>query len=65
MEKKINEFAEQLKRAVTQFHAETGAKVVDIQIRISPYEENHKIGLEFYGSENRDACKVPGNCCQG
>lgn len=61
MEEQIKEFTEQLKQAVTRFYEQTGAKAVDINVRISPYEISHKIGLEFYECENRDACRpVPG-----
>lgn len=63
MEKAIKEFESQLKDLATKFYEQTGAKCVDINIRISPFEESHKIGLEFYGGENRDCQKAPGGCC--
>lgn len=62
MEKTIKDFERQLKELATVFYEATGAKSVDINIRITPYEESHKIGLEFYGGENRDGCKQPGGC---
>ena len=63
MENTIKEFETQLKGLVTKFYESTGAKCVDINIRISPYEESHKVLLEFNGYENRDCCKTPGGCC--
>lgn len=62
MEKVIKEFETQLKDLATKIYESTGAKMVDINIRISPYEETHRIGLEFHGSENRDCVKCPGGC---
>ena len=63
MEKVIKDFECQLKELATKFYESTGAKMVDINIRISPYEETHKIGLEFYGGQSRDDCKKgPGAC---
>ena len=62
MEKAIEDLEKRLKELATEFYEATGAKSVDINIRITPFEESHKIGLEFYGGENRDVCKQPGGC---
>ena len=62
MEKAIKEFETKLKEVATRFFESTGVKCVDINIRISPYDESHKVVLEFSGYENRDCCITPGGC---
>lgn len=63
MEKVIKEFETQLKELATKFYESTSAKNVNISIRISPCEESHTIGLEFFGGENRECLKCPGGAC--
>ena len=69
MQDQIKEFAEQMKKSAMEFYEKSGAKCVDINVRISPYEMTHKIGLEFYGCEtpNSGSDRIPacgpGNNC--
>ena len=62
MEKVIKEIQSRLEQTANELCEATGAKCVNIDLRISPYEITQKIGLEFYESKNRDpgcgpACK--------
>lgn len=68
MQDQIKEFAEQIKKSAMEFYEKSGAKCVDINVRISPYEMTHKIGFEFYECENREISRpVPGcgPACKG
>ena len=60
MEKAIKEIQSRLEQTAIELCEATGAKCVNFDLRISPYEITQKIGLEFYESKNRDCCKVPG-----
>jgi len=62
MKEVVKDFETQLKELVTRFYDAVGVKSVDINIRITPYEESHRINLEFFGCENRDTCKVNCGC---
>ena len=58
MEKAIKEIQSRLEQAANELCEATGAKCVNIDLRISPYEITQKIGLEFYESKDRDCCRA-------
>ena len=69
MQEQIQKFAEQMKKSAMEVCEKSGAKCVDINVRISPYEMTHKIVLEFYGCEtpNSGSEHIPGRgpVCKG
>lgn len=63
MKEKVKEMQSQLEKLATEFYNESGAKELNIEIRISPWQTNHKISLEFAdGHDNNNTCKVPSAC---
>lgn len=55
----------QLEKLATEFYNESGAWALNIEIRITPWETTHKIGLEFSDCHDNNAvtAKAPGGCC--
>lgn len=47
MKEKVKEMQSQLEKLATEFYNESGAKTLNIEIRITPWETTHKIWLEF------------------
>lgn len=62
MKEKIQELQRQLEALAAEFYEQSGAKMLNIEIRISPWETTHKIGLEFADGHDNKTCKVPGAC---
>lgn len=65
MKEKVKEMQSQLEKLATEFYNESGAKTLNIEIKITPWETTHKIGLEFYDGHDNNAvtAKAPGGCC--
>lgn len=65
MKEKVKEMQSQLEKLATEFYNESGAKALNIEIRITPWETSHKIGLEFADGHDNNAAtaKAPGGCC--
>ena len=62
MKEKIKELQRQLEALATEFYQESGANVLNIDIRITQWETTHKIGLEFADGHDKKTCKAPGAC---
>lgn len=70
MKEKIQELQRKLEALATDFYQESGARMLNVEIRISPWETTHKIGLEFCDGHAHDAHEpkpVPGcgPACKG
>lgn len=65
MKEKVKELQSALEKMATEFYEESGAKALNIEIRITPWETTHKIGLEFADGHDNNAvtAKAPGGCC--
>ena len=66
MKEKIQELQRKLEALATDFYQESGAKMLNVEIWISPWDTTHKIGLEFSDGHAHDAL-VPGcgPACKG
>ena len=64
MKEKVKEMQSQLEKLATEFYNESGAKALDVNIRITPWETTHKIVLEFADGHDNKAvtAKNPGGC---
>ncbi len=62
MKEKIQELQLQLEAWATEFYKESGARMLNVEIRITPWETTHKIGLEFAGGHDQKTCNNPGAC---
>lgn len=62
MKEKIKEFQSQLEKLAAELYEESGAKALNIEIRITPWETTHKIGLEFADGHDNKTGTVPGAC---
>lgn len=64
MKEKVKELQRQLEKLATEFFEESGAKMLNVEIRITPWETTHKIGLEFCDGHANDAQArpAPGGC---
>ena len=62
MKEKVKEMQSQLEKLATEFYNESGAKMLNIEIRITPRETTHKIGLEFADGNDNKTGTVPGAC---
>ena len=65
MKEKIKELQSQLEKLATEFYNESGAKELNIVIRITQWETSRKIGLEFADcyDKNVSTAKGLGGCC--
>lgn len=63
MKEKIKEMQSQLEKLATEFYNESGAKALDIQIRVTPWETTNKIVLEFADGHDNKTCGGPGGAC--
>lgn len=63
MKETVKELQSALEKMATEFYEESGAKALNIEIRITPWETTHKIGLEFADGHDNKTCKAPGGCC--
>lgn len=64
MKEKVKELQSQLEKLATEFYNESGAKALNIEIRITPWETTRKTELEFAdGHDNTATAKAPGGCC--
>lgn len=65
MKEKVKEMQSQLEKYATEFYNESGARELNIEIRITPWETTHKIGLVFADGHDNNAgtAKAPGGCC--
>lgn len=62
MKETVKELQSALEKMATEFYNESGAKMLNIEIRITPWETTHKIGLEFAGGHDQKTGTVPGAC---
>ena len=62
MKEKIQELQRQLEALAAEFYQESGAKALNIEIRITPWETTHKIGLEFADGHDNKTGTVHGAC---
>lgn len=64
MKEKVKELQSQLEKLATDFYNESGARMLNVEIRITPWETTHKIGLEFADGHDNNAAtvKAPGGC---
>ena len=64
MKEKVKELQSELEKLATDFYNESGARMLNVEIRISPWETTHKIGLEFADGHDNNAgtVKSPGGC---
>ena len=61
MKNKVKELECQLEMLATDFYEASGARGLNIEIRITPYEITHHIVLEY--SENHNETQAaPGGC---
>lgn len=69
MKKEIEELQRALEALANQFYEESGAKMLTVEIRISPWDVTNKIGLEYGDGHSKDAERqrpVPGcGSCKG
>lgn len=67
MKKEIEELQRALVALANQFYEESGAKMLTVEIRISPWDVTNKIGLEYNDGYSKDAQRpVPGcGACKG
>ena len=69
MKEKIQELQRQLEALAAEFYQESGARMLNVEIRISPFETTHKIGLEFWDGHSNTAQEKPvpgcGPACKG
>ena len=69
MKKEIEEMQRALVVLANQFYEESGAKMLTVEIRISPWDVTNKIGLEYNDGYSKDAERrspVPGcGACKG
>ena len=69
MKKEIEELQRALVALANQFYEESGAKMLTVEIRISPWDVTNKIGLEYGDGHSKDAERqnpVPGcGVCKG
>ena len=63
MKEKVKELQNALEKMATEFYEQSGAKMLNIEIRIAPWDTTHKIGLEFADGHDNKTCKVPGGAC--
>ena len=65
MKETVKELQSALEKMATEFYEQSGAKALNIEIRITPWETTHKIGLEFADghANNAATAKAPGGCC--
>lgn len=63
MKEKIKEMQSQLEKLAAEFYNESGAKALDITIRITPWETTHKIVLEYAEGHDNNAATKAGGCC--
>ena len=62
MKETVKEMQRQLEKMATEFYEESGAKALNIEIRITPWGTTNNIGLEFSDEHDNKTCKVPGAC---
>ena len=62
MKETVKELQSALEKMATEFYEQSGAKTLYIEIRITPWETTHKIGLEFADGHDNKTCKAPGAC---
>ena len=55
MKKEIEELQRALETLANQFYEESGAKMLTVEIRISPWDVTNKIGLEYGDGHSKDA----------
>lgn len=69
MQEIIKELQRKLEALAAEFYQESGARMLNVEIRVTPFETTHKIGLEFLDGHSNTAQEKPvpgcGPACKG